>query len=181
MEIFRTKATRPSCKYWQPSPSLMPIISAQNINRAQRQHRQQQQQSGEKKREKSRQEPLLAAWEQFINHTPCWRSLVSQSACFCWCESRCVCVAGCVLIKPSINLRLLASNVSVKTKKIKSSPRTSKAGNGSSTERERKRERGGQRQRRSSAMPKGGWENALMMPSSTTSPSTPDTGDTVWA
>lgn len=51
-----------------------------------------------------------------------------------------MCVAGCVLIKPSINLRLLASNVSVKTKKIKSSPRTSKAGNGSSTEREREKE-----------------------------------------
>lgn len=53
MEIFRTKATHPSCKYWQPSPSLMPIISAQNINRAQRQHRQQQQQqqqTGEKER-----------------------------------------------------------------------------------------------------------------------------------
>lgn len=52
----------------------------------------------------------------------------------------CVCVAGCVLIKPSINLRLLASNVSVKTKKIKSSPRTSKAGNRSSTERKGERE-----------------------------------------
>lgn len=125
--VRNTKAARPSGKYWQPSPSLMPIISAQSTERKsqKKKNRKKNEETRERKangicRENQRKLQgkvdgnlrLELFFKQshgssllIIRHVDAVSQRCTRSAA--------VAVAAnwlCVLIKPSINLRLLAPN-----------------------------------------------------------------------